>query len=78
MSTLFIRRLTWTVTNLELLNYFSKYGQVVKINQFYNVYNGLPLGKALIVFEKEESRNNAMNDKHNFYSKSMRLMFDNN
>lgn len=69
MPALFVKKISWAVTNLELLQHFSKYGPVLEVVQFYDKMSGKSFGEAKINFKDEESMIKALNDKHKFYSK---------
>lgn len=68
MSLLYVRKVSWAMSSLELLKHFSKYGRVMKVTQFYKK-NGISSGKAKIIFDNEESRNKALSDKHTFHDR---------
>lgn len=61
--TIFVGNLPWTISNTELLLYFSKFGQVADANVKFHPESGLSRSFGYVQFTHTSSYENALNAK---------------
>lgn len=73
MTTLVLKNISWTLTGLDLLKHFSKYGKVTKVVRCFDSDTGIPSTYGFVSFEDNNCAQKALNTKHQFFNREMRV-----
>lgn len=61
---LFVGNLSWTISNRELKQYFSKYGHVSSASVVFDKNSGISRGYGFVTFSSRNGYESASNTKH--------------
>ncbi|KAG5438264.1 hypothetical protein PCK2_000965 [Pneumocystis canis] len=75
-KTLFVSRLSYKVTEQDLLREFGRYGSIERIRLVTNIKTNKPMGYAFIVFERERDMKAAYREMDGVRIKDRRAMVD--